>query len=132
MKAWPFDAAEDGLEAILGPGDFHDALHKIDAALRALSGRSNGLTVDDYPGPPRQRRLGGWVVNGERECTVELARGDFYDGLDRDPQRFYVEVDFYDDGELDSELPVREADTAENAVAALAEAVREVKGAWPL
>jgi hypothetical protein len=141
MQELPFDAAGDRLEAIFGKRVALEPLREIDTALRAFAdglGTTHGLTVDDYPGPPRQLRLGGYVTNVEVTFVVALFRGDFYpnhEELGFSPERFYVEGDVEVDSvaprsagpDLVFELPMRETGTAEEAVAALAETVAELR-----
>jgi hypothetical protein len=143
VKEWPFEEAGNGLEAVLGAdaASVLASLRAVDAGLRELarelSGRgsvrwhTHGLTVDDYPGPPRKRKLGGYVEGGDLAFLVELVRGDYYDNLGRDQEQFYVEAEVAVAGDRGQEtvweLPVREADDAAEAVTALSESVEALR-----
>ena len=137
MKSWPFEHPDAGLSAVLGAADpaMLEMLRSVDAGLRDfagdIGGASQGLTVDDYPGPPRKRMLSGYAENGEVTCTVELSRGDFFENLGRAPERFFVdaEVDVAAEYGMQTVLavPVREAATPAEAVAALADALAALR-----
>jgi hypothetical protein len=137
MKAWPFEHPDTGLAAVLADADpaVLGVLRSVDSGLRdfarAIGGASQGLTVDDYPGPPRKRKLSGYAETGDVAFTVELSRGDFFESLGRAPERFYVdaEVEVASDHGMQTvlALPVREAGTPAEAVAELADALHALR-----
>ncbi len=137
MKPRPFEHPDAGLAEVLGDADpaMLEMLRSVDAGLHAfardIGGASQGLTVDDYPGPPRRRMLSGYAENGEVTFMVELSRGDFFEHLGRAPERFYVEaeVDVAADYGMQTvlALPVGEAATPAEAVAALADALHALR-----
>jgi hypothetical protein len=146
VKEWPFEEADGGLEAVVGVDAARDAqvvasLRAVDAGLRELAQEldllgparwhTHGLTVGDYPGPPRKRALEGYVEGGDLSFSVELVRGGFYDNLGRVPDRFYVAAEVAVAGEHGQKtvlaLPVREVDDAAEAVTALRESLTALR-----
>lgn len=110
------------------------------AARRPAAGwRSSGLAVDtlrDNPGHLLGAFVEGGYVEGDgMTFSVELTSGDFYPNLGRDPSAYYVEAEVYVDSDapidigqqLVHELPEAEYADADEAVAGLLRAVRELR-----
>ncbi len=127
------------------------ALASVTAELEALAAelnsrsstrwKSHGLEVATYPGPPVKRSLSGSVLGGTGDdlayVNVQIDRGDYLAGSDRDPTLWYVEGDVHADwtGEPDDDgqmhcvfaLPDRAFPTPLAAAQGLVSAARELR-----
>lgn len=100
MKRVPFARAPQELRSIFGElaedPSVVTALERVDAGLRefaaALDWRTEGLTVEEYPGPPCRHRLAGYVESSELTFWIELSAGDFYADQER-PGRYCAEAE---------------------------------------
>jgi hypothetical protein len=101
VKSYRYDAPDAPLATIFGPlsaarrGRLLEEFAKTDLAVRGLVERmkiltssnwtTGGLTVDDYPGPPRKAALSAYVTDGDAlTFGLELVGA---------PARWYVDAD---------------------------------------
>lgn len=142
MKSSAYDSPDAPLAAVFGDlsaahrGRLLGQLAKTDVAVRGLVDRlkslttsnwaTEGLTVEEYPGPPRKGCLSAYVDDRAGVMfALELVRGDFYEDLGRVPAHWYVEADVWvlppgaDDTVAALEMDTIECSTVDNAAIGL-------------